>query len=144
MGINILMIATGLYRMLLGHTNYLIRSDMSLGWNVRGVKRTWGETYVGWNVRGVKCTGVKCPGVKCHVTLNFYILNVIWSRYWLTTRFVQNVSRCLEPCLLCNFVFVRLFGRLFRLGPFLSLPQSGRCFICTQTSNSTPRFYIQN
>ena len=43
MGIIILMIATGLYRMLLGRTNYLIRSDMSLGWNVRGVKRTWGE-----------------------------------------------------------------------------------------------------
>ena len=72
MGINILMIATGLYRMLLGHTNYLIRNDMSLGWNVRGVKCTWGETYVGWNVRGVKRTwgetyvgwnvrGVKCP-----------------------------------------------------------------------------------
>ena len=47
MGIIILMIATGLYRML-GHTNYLIRSDMSLGWNVRGVKRTRGETYVGY------------------------------------------------------------------------------------------------
>ena len=47
-----------------------------VGWNVRGVKLTWGETYVGWNVRGVKRTwgetyvgwnvrGVKCPGVKC-------------------------------------------------------------------------------
>ena len=56
MGIIILMIATGLYRMLLGQTNYIIRSDMSLGWNVRGVKRTWGETYVGWNVRRVKRT----------------------------------------------------------------------------------------
>ena len=71
MGINILMIATGLYRMLLGHTNYLIRSDMSLGWNVRGVKCTWGETYVGWNVRGVKRTwgemyvGWNVRGVKC-------------------------------------------------------------------------------
>ena len=50
------MIATGLYRMVLGHTNYLIRSDMSFGWNVRVVKRAWGETYVGWNVRGVKRT----------------------------------------------------------------------------------------
>ena len=66
MGINILMIDTGLYRMLLGHTNYLIQwhvpgvkctwGEMYVGWNVRGVKRTWGETYVGWNVRGVKCT----------------------------------------------------------------------------------------
>ena len=80
MGIIILMIATGLYGMLLGHINYLIRSDMSLGWNVRGVKRTWGETYVGWNVRGWNVRGVKRTwgemyvgwnvfGVKCHVTL---------------------------------------------------------------------------
>ena len=93
MGIIILMIATGLYRMLLGHTNYLIRSDMSLrwyvrgvkrtwgetyvGWNVRGVKRTWGETYVGWNVRGVKRTGMKCPGMKCHVTS--YLIQAIFK-----------------------------------------------------------------
>ena len=50
MGIIILMIATGLYRMLLGHANYLIGSDMYVGWNVRGVKRTWVEMSSGWNV----------------------------------------------------------------------------------------------
>ena len=68
MGIIILMIATSLYRMLLGHSNYLIWNDMSLGWNVRGVKRTWGEMYRGEMSRGEMSSGWNVFGVKCHVT----------------------------------------------------------------------------
>ena len=62
------MIATGLYRMLLGQSNYLIRSDMFLGWNVRGVKRTRGEMYRGEMSRGEMSRGWNVFGVKCHVT----------------------------------------------------------------------------
>ena len=43
----------------------IVFAVQKVGWNVRGVKCPWGETYVEWNVFGVKCTGVKCPGVKC-------------------------------------------------------------------------------
>ena len=50
--------------------------EMSVGWNVRGLKCPWGEMSAGWNVRGVKCPRgdmssgwnvfrVKCTGVKC-------------------------------------------------------------------------------
>ena len=110
------MIATGLYRLLLGHTNYLIRSDMSLGWNVRGVKCTWGETYVGWNVRGVKRTwgemyvgwnvpGWNVPGwnvfgVKCHVTIKNIASFVSLSKdeslqikaFWYSNRLASKNS----------------------------------------------------
>ena len=57
MSIIILLIATGLYRMLLGHTNYIIRIDMSLGRNVRGVKCTWGERCRGELSRGEMSSG---------------------------------------------------------------------------------------
>ena len=52
MDIIILMTAIALYRILLGHTTYIVRGDMFPGWIVHGMKCPRGETYVVWNVPG--------------------------------------------------------------------------------------------
>ena len=145
MGIIILMIATGLYRMLLGHTNYLIRSDMSLGWNVRGVKRTWGETYVGWNVRGVKCTGVKCPGVKClrgemscNQLTNSQLLkyNVPYTYNW----YQSLLSSLFWPCKKLSWRDASRFRKAYTLNPEFIL-QNTQTLFC-QNSEVSAKQYV--
>ena len=97
MGIIIIMTAIDLYRMLLGHTNYIIRSGMSLRWIVREVKCLWGETYVGWNARGVNVTGWNVLrwnvfGVKCDVTVrrNPCHHSFLWFVNWWSSSWAVN------------------------------------------------------
>ena len=47
MGINFSLTAIALYRMFLGQTSFILRGDMSMRSNVRGVNCMWVEIYRG-------------------------------------------------------------------------------------------------